>query len=161
MAFENLQPYRDDILALRRPGPGQKTLIEIADYLFEKHKIRTTPATLSRFLKDLRQPPGIALREPTEQERIALDTVAILTELMAEIRGRSDEQRVAIEHLAGQVAVHTKSVEDLEKKLVAQTATSPTDVPPGLVRQIWMRALLVTMTLVGLIATGAYYVMTH
>lgn len=33
MAFENLQPFRDEILALRHPGPNQKTLTEVAEYL--------------------------------------------------------------------------------------------------------------------------------
>ncbi|MCC2099330.1 MAG: hypothetical protein KDJ29_20740 [Hyphomicrobiales bacterium] len=160
MAFENLQPFRDEILALRHPGPNQKTLTEVAEYLFDKHGLRTTPATLSRYLKELRQPVGIALRDATEQERAAFDTVAILTELMAEIRGRSDEQRVAIEHLAGQIAVQSRSIEELESK-ITQNPASAAPINPALLRRIWLRAFIISFVIAALIATGSAYLLVR
>jgi len=142
MAYENLEPFREDILALRRPGPHQKTLIEVCDYLLEKHNLRTTPGTLSRYLKDLRQPLGVALREPSDPERERLEAISLLTEVLVEIRGRSDEQRAAIERLAGQIAINTGSIEEMEKTVAGLTrAGSEPDLRP-LVRRIWLRALL-------------------
>lgn len=158
MAFENLEPFRDEILALRRAGPSQKTLSEICDHLFANHKLRTTSGTLSRYLTYLRQPVGVALREPTEPERERLEAIALLTEVLVEIRGRSDEQRLAIEHLAGQVGIATRSVEELERK-VANPATGGAIPSPVLIRQIWIRALAVSIIGVGLIAILAIYAM--
>lgn len=155
MAFENLLPYRDEIIALRRPGPGQKTLVDVSDWLFEKHKVRTTPASLSRFLKELKQPPGIAAPELNPSDKIALDSVAVLTEVLVEIRGRGDEQRVVIEHLAGQLAIQTKAIEELEKQVAKSATDTQTSQPDAaLVRQIWFRAFAVSLVVVGLAATA-------
>lgn len=159
-AFENLEPYRDEILALKRPGPGQKTLLEIADHLWERHKLRTTPATLSRYLKELRQAAGQASPEPSRQEREVIDAVAVLTEVLAEVRGRSDEQRVAIEHLAGQVAIQTKAIEELEKQ-VTTSAAGQGGVTGVALRRIWLRALIISIGLVGIIATAIAYMFTR
>ncbi len=148
MAFENLEPFRDEVLALRRPGPAQKTLSEICDHLFDKHGLRTTPGTISRYLKELRQPVGVALREPTDPERERLEAIALLTEVLVEMRGRSDEQRVAIEHLAGQMAVNTRSIEELEKAIRQQDRAGEGASPIPL-RKIWVRAFLVSTILVG------------
>lgn len=156
MAFENLEPYRDEILALRRPGPGQKTLTDLADHLFEKHKIRTTPATLSRYLKELRQLSGLPTPDPSGEEQDAIDAVAVLTEVLTEVRGRSDEQRVVIEHLAGQVAIQTKAIEELEKQ-VAKSATGQGGIDPSTLRSIWIRAFFFSAALVGLIATALVF----
>lgn len=156
MAFENLDPFRSEILALRAPGPHQKTLLEITDYLLEKHKLRTTPGTLSRYLKDLRQPAGFMLRDPTEPERERLEAIALLTEVLVEIRGRSEEQRLAIEQLAGQVGIATRSIEDLEKR-VANGSTSSTAITPALIRTIWLRAFAVSATLCALLAVLFVY----
>ncbi len=151
MAFENLEPFRDEILALRRPGPHQKKLSEIADHLFDKHQLRTTPGTLSRYLKYLRQPDGVALRELDDDERERLDAVALLTEVLVEVRGRSDEQRLAIEHLAGQVGIATRAIEELERK-VAGSATGAGVPSTDLIRKIWLRAFGLSVVAVGLIA---------
>ncbi|MBA4131672.1 MAG: hypothetical protein C0519_09630 [Hyphomicrobium sp.] len=151
MAFENLDPFRSEILALRAPGPHQKTLLEITDYLLEKHKLRTTPGTLSRYLKELRQPLGVALRDPTEPERERLEAIALLTEVLVEVRGRSDEQRAALEYLAGQVAIATRSVEELEKK-VASGERATTAPAASLIRSIWLRAFVISATLCALIS---------
>lgn len=159
MAYENLEPYRDDILALRRPGPAQKTLNEVCDFLFEKHKLRTTPGTLSRYLKDLRQAPGVALREPTDSERERLEAISLLTEVLVEIRGRSDEQRLAIEHLAGQVTINTRAVEELEKAALAKSATGTGQVPPALIRKIWLRAFVVSLLLAAIASGGLYWIL--
>ena len=145
MAFENLDPFRSEILALRAPGPHQKTLLEITDYLLEKHKLRTTPGTLSRYLKDLRQPAGFMLRDPTEPERERLEAIALLTEVLVEIRGRSEEQRLAIEQLAGQVGIATRAIEELEKK-VGSGATGSSAPAPSLIRTIWLRAFAISAT---------------
>ncbi len=152
MAFENLEPFRAEILALRTPGPSQKTLLEICDHLLDKHKFRTTPGTLSRYLKDLRQPQGVALRDPTEPERERLEAIALLTEVLVEVRGRSDEQRLAIEHLAGQVSIATRAIEELEKT-VATTATISDANSPALLRRIWFRAFAISGGIAAVVAT--------
>lgn len=156
MAFENLEPFRTEILALRAPGPSQKTLLEICDYLLEKHKFRTTPGTLSRYLKDLRQPLGVALRDPTEPERERLEAIALLTEVLVEVRGRSDEQRLAIEHLAGQVGIATRAIEELEKT-VAKPSSNAGEHSPALLRKIWFRAFAISGTLAAIIAASVIY----
>lgn len=159
-AFENLEPYRDEILALRRRGPGEKTLSGIADHLFEKYKVRTTPATLSRYLKELRQLSGLPTPDPSREEEEAIDAVAVLTEVLTEVRGRSDEQRVVIEHLAGQVAIQTKAIEELERQ-VAKSTTGQGGIDRSMLRSIWVRALLISMVVVGVIATAIVYSMTR
>lgn len=156
MAFELLEPFRDEILALRRPGPGQKTLSELADHLYERHKIRTTPATLSRYLKELRQAAGMTVPEPSRQDREAIDAIAVLTEVLTEVRGRSDEQRVVIEHLAGQVAIQTKAIEELEKQVV-KSAAGQGGVSTSMLRGIWLRALLISCLVVGLVGAALAY----
>jgi hypothetical protein len=158
MAFENLEPYRDDILALRRPGPGQKTLTELADHLFEKHKLRTTPATLSRYLKELRQLSGVTTPDPSRDEQEAIDAIAVLTEVLSEVRGRSDEQRAAIEHLAGQVAIQTNAIEELERQ-VAGSAAGQGGIDRATLRSIWLRAIVISMVVVGVIATSLSYIL--
>ena len=160
MAFENLEPFRDEILALRRPGPGQKKLHELAEHLFTKHQLRTTPATLSRYLKELRQLSGLPSPEPSDDERDAIDAVAVLTEVLTEVRGRSDEQRVVIEHLAGQVAIQTKAIEELERQ-VAKSTTGQGGIDRSILRSIWVRALLISMVVVGVIATAIVYSITR
>lgn len=156
MAFENLEPFRDEILALRRPGPAQKTLSEICDHLFDKHGLRTTPGTISRYLKELRQPLGFALRDPTDPERERLEAITLLTEVLVEIRGRSEEQRVAIEHLAGQMSVNTRSIEELEK-VVRQHDRVGEAAPPQLLRRIWVRAFLISTLLIGSLTAAAMW----
>lgn len=158
MAFENIEPFRDDILAWRKPGPTQKTLNEVCDLLFEKHKFRTTPGTLSRYLKEMRQlAPGTGVRDETPPERERLEAIALLTEVLVEIRGRSDEQRLAIEHLAGQVGIHTRTIEDLEKAVTTANGVSGAGVDPQLLRGIWARAFLVSSAAVATIATGLWF----
>lgn len=158
MAFENLEPFRDEILALRRPGPGQKTLVEICDHLLEKHKLRTTAGTLSRYLKELRQPIGVALRDPDEAERAEIDALALLTEVLAEVRGRSEEQRSAIEQLAGRVAVQSSTIEELEKAVQkSQGRTGAID--PRTLRKIWARAFTWSLLLSGAAAAAIMWLL--
>jgi hypothetical protein len=156
MAFENLDPFRSEILALRAPGPHQKTLLEITDYLLEKHKLRTTPGTLSRYLKELRQPLGVALRDPTEPERERLEAIALLTEVLVEVRGRSDEQRTALEQLAGQVAIATRSVEELEKKMGSGDRTTPAPAA-SVIRSIWLRAFVISATVCAVLSAALLF----
>lgn len=159
MAFENIEPFRDDILAWRKPGPTQKTLNEVCDLLFEKHKLRTTPGTLSRYLKEMRIiAPDSGLRDATLPERERLEAIALLTEVLVEIRGRSDEQRVAIEHLAGQVGIATRSIEDLEKVVAGKPLGEPA-ATPALIRQIWLRSLAISSLVTGVIAAAGLYLM--
>lgn len=158
MAFENLEPFRDEILALRRPGPGQKTLAEICDHLLAKHKLRTTPGTLSRYLKDLKQPIGVALRDPDEIERQQIDALALLTEVLAEMRGRSDEQRVAIEQLAGQIAVHSRTIEELEKA-IQKPREGAAQISAPVLRKIWLRAFAWSLLLSGAAAAALVWLL--
>jgi hypothetical protein len=155
MAFETLEPHRKLILELRAGG---KTLAQIADHLQDNHKLATTPGTLSRFLK-LHQ-PSAAPRPPTQEEHQRLDLFALLTEITVEIRSRSEEERRAIEHLAGRVGVLSATVGEVEQQLAkvtsppAKTASpaSAGDIPLPVLRRIWQRALLIGA---GLGAAGA------
>lgn len=159
MAFENLKPYQDEIVRLRQPGADQKTLHQVVEYLFETHRLRTTPGTLSRFMKELeRDAPGVAIREATQAEEQAVEVIAVLTEVLAEVRGRSEEQRVAIEHLAGQVAVNTRVIEELEKQLSLSSISANDTISATVLRGIWMRALIFCAALVSLISLGVIFV---
>lgn len=145
MAFENLEPFKDEIIALRQPGPHRKTLQEVCEILFERHQLRTTPGTLSRYLKEMQNPGSqLAPPEATPDQEQHIELIALITELLAEVRGRSDEQRLAIEHLAGQVRVNTATLEEFERALHAGSSASANSrpVPPQLLRRIWSRALL-------------------
>ena len=61
----------------------------------------------------------------------------------------SDEQRAAIEQMAGQIAINTGTIEELERRL-AQPRSGPveTDLRP-VIRKIWLRAFLTCLAVVG------------
>ena len=157
MAFENLEPFKDEIIALRQPGPHRKTLQEVCEILFERHQLRTTPGTLSRYLKELQTSGSpVASPEATPEQEQRLEMIGLITEVLAEVRGRSEEQRLAIEHLAGQVRVNTAALEELEREVNAapNVADDSQAVPPHLLRRIWARALLICGLLSAAIAGG-------
>lgn len=91
--------------------------------------------------------------------RERLEAISLLTEVLVEIRGRSDEQRLAIEHLAGQVTINTRAVEELEKAALAKPAAAGGQVPAELIRQIWLRAFLVSLVLTAIVAAGVVWML--
>lgn len=99
MAFENLQPHSEQIADWRAQ---RVTLVECVEKLRREHGVTTTVGTLSRFMKQ--QTPN-ARSHPTPGEGSRIDTTALFVELLGEVRGRGEEQRAALEHLAGQVRV--------------------------------------------------------
>lgn len=153
MAFDRLEPNRDLILRLQAEG---KTLTNIAEELSRLKAIETTPATLSRFLKSIGQPQKLRALSPAEERE--LDVAAVLAELLAEMRGRSDEQRTAIEQLAGKVAGLSADIVELEKRTVA-SATIRGTVPPEILRRVWLRAFVVAFVVVGALAVAAWVVL--
>ncbi len=150
MAFDRLEPNRDLILRLQAEG---KTLTDIADELSRLKAIETTPATLSRYLKSIGKPQKLRALTPGEERE--LDVAAVLAELVAEMRGRSDEQRTAIEQLAGKVAAVGADVVELEKRTAA-TTTIQKGVPPDVLRRVWLRAFVVAFVVVGALAVAAW-----
>lgn len=142
MAFENLQPHRHRILEWRKKG---LTLGQVAHRLKTEHGVPTSAGTLSRFLRQAG--PDGALQTPTPEQRQTIDTLTLLTEILAEIRGRGDEQRMAIEHLAGQVRILTEVVEESGAGGRSSAAPKP---PRG---RLWLG--LVLGILVGAAATYA------
>jgi hypothetical protein len=150
MAFSNLEPYRDELKSLRQQG---KTLTQIADHLVSAYRVETTPGTLSRFFKA--NAPQLAPREMTQAEEQRFEAVALLTEVLVEVRARSEEERLAIEHLAGQVAVNTASLAGLEQRLAVATAipaqpkTANEALTAETLRRIWTRAALVIAPIAG------------
>ena len=160
MAFENLEPYRDEIISLRRPGANQKKLKEVVGILQARHGLDTTVSSLSRYLSSLKNvEPGVALREPTGAEGDFIDTQGMLLELQALVDGRSKEQRAVIEDLAGKIRVNTATIEELEKAVASRPTQSDgaTAVSPAIIRKIWMRAFLMSCIAVGITATGGYW----
>jgi len=161
MAFENLEPFKDQIIALRQPGPHRKTLQEVCEILFERHQLRTTPGTLSRYLKELQTPDApVAPPEATPEQEQRLELISLITEVLAEVRGRSEEQRLAIEHLAGQVRVNTAAFEELERAVNSAPKMEAIEghaIPPHLLRRIWARALLICGLLSAAIAGGVLW----
>lgn len=104
MAFENLQPHRPAIIEWRKEG---LTLGQVAERLQRKHSIATTPGTLSRFLRD-----GEGRAQLAPDVRSAVDLLTLLSEIHGEVRGRGDEQRMAIEHLAGELRIMREVMEE-------------------------------------------------
>ena len=153
MAFDRLEPNRDLILRLQAEG---RTLTDIAEELSRLKAIETTPATLSRFLKSIGKPQKLRALSPAEERE--LDVAAVLAELVAEMRGRSDEQRAAIEQLAGKVAGVSADIVELEKRSVAST-TMRESVPPEVLRRVWLRAFAVAFVVVGALAVAAWVVL--
>lgn len=150
MAFDRLEPNRDLILRLQAEG---KTLTDIAAELSRLKAIETTPATLSRYLKSIGKPQKLRALSPAEERE--LDVAAVLAELLAEMRGRSDEQRAALEQLAGKVAGMSADIVELEKRSVADT-TIRNSVPPEVLRRVWLRAFAVAFAVVGAFAVAAW-----
>ncbi len=150
MAFDRLEPNRDLILRLQAEG---KTLTDIADELSRLKAIETTPATLSRYLKSIGKPQKLRALSPAEERE--LDVAAVLAELVAEMRGRSDEQRAAIEQLAGKVAGVSADIVELEKRSAVDAAMRER-VSPEVLRRVWLRAFLVAFAVVGALAATAW-----
>ncbi|MDX2263477.1 MAG: hypothetical protein NW215_00700 [Hyphomicrobiales bacterium] len=142
MAFESLDPYRAEILKLRTPGPDQRSFSQIANYLYDQFRLRTTPGTLSRYMKHLNASGG--LRETTQPENAGIDTLILFAELLVEIKGRGDEQRAAIEAQASELRLLAETIAELQKTQVASKGT----IPPELVRGIWLRAFALSGALV-------------
>ena len=131
MAFENLEPFREQLIALRADG---KKLHELVEYLLENHSVRTTTGTLSRYFQHVA--PNAALRDPRPEEKQLTDVLLMQMEILGEIRGRGDEVRLAVEHHAGQIRVLTEEIESLRADLTKRnkqqsSATSAEGTKPG------------------------------
>lgn len=152
MAFSNLVPFAQELKTLRREG---KTLSQIVDHLAAAYKVETTPGTLSRFFKA--NAPQLAPRDMTQAEEQRFEAVALLTEVLVELRARSEEERLAIEHLAGQVAVNTASLGELEQRITSAAPTAPQRQAAGetltadTLRRIWTRAALLIAPVAGVV----------
>jgi len=157
MAFDRLEPNRELILRLQAEG---RTLTDIAEELSRLKAIETTPATLSRFLKSIGRPQKLRALSPAEERE--LDVAAVLAELVAEMRGRSDEQRAAIEQLAGKVAGVSADIVELEKRSAVST-TMREGVPPDVLRRVWLRAFVVAFAVasavIGALAAAVWVVL--
>jgi uncharacterized coiled-coil protein SlyX len=149
MAYENLAPVRDVILAKRQRGPEQLTLTQLTELLKTQYGVVTTPGTLSRYLKDTAS-PDLALRPATPAEEKQVETAILQIELLAELRGRLEEQRAAIEYLGGQLRVLTESLEDIAQKPMKPVEVSTPS--PEIIRQIWLRAFVISLLFVGAMA---------
>ena len=115
MAFEQLEPYRPEILQLRAPGPRRLTFSQLAEHLRVKYRLSTTPGTLCRYVKHLS--PDLAPREPTPTEEETIDTAMLFAELLAEVRGRGEEQRRVLEQHAGEIRVLSETIAELQQAL--------------------------------------------
>lgn len=152
MAFSNLVPFAQELKTLRQEG---KTLSQIVEHLAAAYKVETTPGTLSRFFKA--NAPQLAPRDMTQAEEQRFEAVALLTEVLVELRARSEEERLAIEHLAGQVAVNTASLGELEQRIASAAPTAPQRQAAGetltadTLRRIWTRAALLIAPVAGVV----------
>jgi hypothetical protein len=139
MAFEQLEPYRPEILQLRAPGPRRLTFSQLAEHLRVKYRLSTTPGTLCRYVKHLS--PELASREPSSTEEEAIDTAMLFAELLAEVRGRGEEQRRVLEQHAGEIRVLSETIAELQQALNRPAAPIQSD----LIRRIWLRAFLFSL----------------
>jgi uncharacterized coiled-coil protein SlyX len=158
MAYEALEPVRNIILAKREKGPNQLTLAQLTELLKTQYNIVTTPGTLSRYLKDTAA-PELGLRPTTAAEEKQVETAILQIELLAEVRGRLEEQRAAIEYLGGQLRVLTETIEDTQ--ISASKTPGPVAPSPAIIRQIWIRAFLLSVLLVGIVAAGVLGVIVY
>ena len=158
MAYEALEPVREVILAKRAKGPDQLTLAQLTELLKAQYGVVTTPGTLSRYLKDTAA-PELGLRPATVAEEKQVETAILQIELLAEMRGRLEEQRAAIEYLGGQLRVLTETIEDTQ--ISASKTPGPLAPSPAIIRQIWIRAFLVSFLFVGIVAAGVLGVVAY
>ena len=92
-----------------------------------------------------------------------IEAGALLAEVLIEIQERGTEQRLAIEHLAGQVRIQSETIEELQQSLqkkhntVDQTSTGET-FSMDMLRQIWLRAFIFTGVFWAFIWGALYYV---
>lgn len=151
MAFEQLEPYRAEILQLRAAGPGRLSFSQLTEHLRAKYRLSTTPGTLCRYVKHLS--PELATRDASAQEEAAIDTAMLFAELLAEVRGRGEEQRRVLENQAGQIRVLAEVIAELQQALRSREPS----VSAGLIRSIWFRAFLVSSVVTGAVATTAVW----
>ena len=138
MAFEQLEPYRAEILQLRAAGPGRLAFSQLAEHLRAKYRLSTTPGTLCRYVKHLS--PDLATRESSAKDEEVVDTAMLFAELLAEVRGRGEEQRRVLEQHAGEIRVLSEAFSELQGAL-----KRPVTVEPALIRRIWVRAFLFSL----------------
>jgi hypothetical protein len=152
MAFENLEPFRAEILQQRAPGPTQRSYAQIADHLRQRFGVRTTAGTLCRYVKEVA--PDRAGRAPDKGETAGIDTLMLFAELLSEMRGHAEEQRRAIEAQAGEIRILAEAIAEL-RNAPAERHSAPA---PEHLRAIWLRAfgfstlLVLSVTAVVLIA---------
>lgn len=151
MAYDRLEPVRALILRLQTEG---RTLTEIADELSRSKGIETTPATVSRYLKSIGKPQSA--RELTAVEEVQLDTAAVLVELLAEVRGRGDEQRAAIETLAGKVAIVGANVAELEQRIAGFATVREYGTPE---RRPWLKVKVIWLASVAAVLATATWML--
>ncbi len=176
MAFENLAPYQDIILSLREPGSNRRSLAQIVDTMREEHQVNTSIGTLSRYLKQIA--PDKAVRDPTQSEHEAIDTLAMQIEIMTEIVSTKQELRAVIEQQDGQLRNLTYAIDELKIEVAKKPTSDPAQgngnaaghsvannstpplvdntqrmVPP--LRRIWKRAFVITFLLNLLLIGGA------
>lgn len=144
MAFETLRPHQAQILALIDQG---RTLAQVAGALETLHGVKTTPATLSRFLNDLRpaktksivptaspEPiPSVSASVPNPPMHVPLvappEHTQLLRAILAEVQASRDENHSIQEVIAGKVAALSADVVELERATVA-IRTQVENLPP-------------------------------
>jgi hypothetical protein len=119
---------------------------QLAEHLRAKYRLSTTPGTLCRYVKQLS--PDLAPRGATPQEEETVDMAMLFAELLAEVRGRGEEQRRALEHQAGQIRVLMEMVAEIQ----AVPDEPPPAIVPYIVRRIWIRAFLLSLSIIAPIA---------
>jgi hypothetical protein len=151
MAFEQLEPYRAEILQLRAAGPGRLSFAQLMEHLRVKYRLSTTPGTLCRYVKHLS--PELAARNASAQEEAAIDTAMLFAELLAEVRGRGEEQRRVLENQAGEIRVLSEAVAELQRALKPRGPAVSSD----LIRYIWLRAFIVSTAIIAVLATAVVW----
>jgi hypothetical protein len=154
MAFEQLEPYRAEILQLRASGPGRLSFAQLTEHLRLKYRLSTTPGTLCRYVKHLS--PDLAAREPSAKEEEAVDTAMLFAEVLAEVRGRGEEQRRVLEQQAGEIRVLSEAFGELQSAL-----KRPAVVEPAIIRRIWVRAFLFSLALTVPVASLAAWIVAR
>lgn len=171
MAYEAIRPHQAQILALIDQG---RTYAQVVDALQTMHGVKTTTATLSRFLAEVRPergqrpatPPPPPTQPPYAQPYPPSYYPPGLETVLAEVRAGREENHSIQQVIAGKVAALSADIVELEKAIVtlqeqqsslvtlvekpAAVAPPPLvakTVTPRTLTRIWVSAAVITFLL--------------
>lgn len=110
MAFENLEPHRDAVLAARAQGA---TIADIIAMLASRYEVKTSQGTVSKFLRQ--HAPHNAPYMQGNNEALSPDAESALSDIKQQLAEQAQQAEKTIEQLSDKVDQLSSEVENLRR----------------------------------------------